>query len=152
MYSQLLTQKSPFSLIIMFEVFFDAQLQAVIIKLEGFLTPENYKVAWNKVIQLLLEKKCHLILADASKHSVISKENQEWFKETLLPQISDTSGTLGKPIRFARIASNDVFNQAIMEKLAAFFSENTTEAFFDFKPCSSLQEAKSWLMQKAAQA
>ncbi|HAI76154.1 MAG TPA: hypothetical protein DCM08_07880, partial [Microscillaceae bacterium] len=140
--------KNTFPLIIMFEVFFDAPLQAVIIKLEGFLTPENYKIAWNKVIALLLEKKCHLILADASQHSVISKENQAWFKETLLPQISQTSATLGKPIRFARIASNDVFNQAIMEKLSAFFSDTTTEAFFDFKPCKSLQEAKSWLMQQ----
>jgi hypothetical protein len=52
----------------------------------GFCTSEEYREGQKKSVELFLQKRCKNFISDASKASLLKKEDTDWVTEVITPQ------------------------------------------------------------------
>ena len=67
-------------------IYWDEEVECVHIECKGFAYGEMYREGLNKGLQLLINKKSRLWLADLQKMRLLNQEDQKWTNSDWLPR------------------------------------------------------------------
>jgi hypothetical protein len=112
------------------------EIEAVNIKWFGYARSEEFRLACNKALDLMEEKKSHKFLTDNSEAVVFSTDDQKWLNEDWIPRAKfagyKVSATiLSQKQRFTKLAVDNIVHGRGKE--------------FDAQSFYSVEEAKIWL-------
>ncbi|WP_205503605.1 STAS/SEC14 domain-containing protein [Rufibacter psychrotolerans] len=126
------------------ELSYDDELSTAYAVWNGFLSSEEFREATQKCIELMEEQGITRWLADNRKMRVIRQADQQWFAETIIPRMLNTSLR-----RIATLVSEDVFNKMAVEQLMQRANSKEQMTIRDFNQEAA---ALAWLMAPLSQA
>ncbi|MBR07168.1 MAG: hypothetical protein CMP48_05730 [Rickettsiales bacterium] len=121
------------------KVYHHADINAVHLEWHGFATPELFKEACEKALDLIVKNKSSKVIADNRKSSVVSQENQEYLMNEWFPAAYD-KGYRSSAI----VVAENVLNQMSVKNIV----QKMDQGKFEVQHCQSVDEAKSWLATK----
>jgi hypothetical protein len=119
-----------------YNIYFDAEINSVIMEWDGYATSNQFKEGTELMLNILIENKCHKVLADIKDMILIGMEDQKWLDTHFLP----------RAIQFgfkaiAIIKPDNYFNKVAVESISYKVDHNKLAInFFD-----NISEAKNWL-------
>lgn len=119
-----------------YNIFFDQQLDAVVMEWDGYATSDQFKEGTELMLNTLIQNNTHKVLADIKDMVMIGMEDQKWLEKDFLPRAINfgfRAIAIVKPdYYFNRVAVESVCYKVDKEKL--------TINFFD-----DIDTAKKWL-------
>ena len=117
-------------------VYFHSDLHVVHLDWNGYATPEQFMEACDFSLNVLVERKATKMIADNSKVSVVSAENQRWLIEDWFPRAVEEGFQYSAVIQ----SNRDTVKSALQLIVSQISNKHVIVQYFD-----GLSPAKAWL-------
>ncbi|MEP6676160.1 MAG: STAS/SEC14 domain-containing protein [Ferruginibacter sp.] len=119
-----------------YNIYFDAEINAVVMKWNGYATSEQFKEGTELMLNTLIRNNTSKVLADIKDMVLIGMEDQQWLDKTFLPRATDFGFKT-----IAMIWPDHYFNKVAVENISYKIDRQKLSInFFD-----DLSEARAWL-------
>lgn len=117
---------------IIYNVFFDQELDGVVMEWEGYATSAQFKEGTELMLDILVKHKAYKVLADIKKMTLIGREDQKWLEVDFLPRAIDLGFRVLAIVKpdayFNRVAAETISYNVDQEKLIILFFDEVMEA------------------------
>jgi len=115
----------------------DDELKAVHNEWRGFIYGDDYKLALNKILELLIQKKADRMFSDTRKLRVLNQDDQKWAGTDWIPRVRDA----GLKYQAIIIPSSQLANMAVRNTInKATLTGSTETQYFD-----DVEKAREWM-------
>ncbi len=119
------------------DVFYNVHLHAVQTKWKGvFVFGDEFRNIMNKITDLLIEKKTHIIIADARNMKIIDPDDQAWILYNWYPRTTKAGFNFE-----ALIVTKDSFNERSINQIVEYYDERKIQTVYFY----SYEEAAKWI-------
>ena len=116
----------------------DTENKVMYVVWNGFITSEQYREVFIKLLDLLKEHKIVRLLTDTRKQGVISPTDRKWLETEIVPE------AVKNGLKYsATVVTKDVFKQYYMNEIVNSSKQKGME---DFRLFDDDKEAKEWLL------
>lgn len=119
----------------------DEVSRSAVIAWSKFASSEQFRLAMNKLIELLTLKQTGQILADTRQQGVISLEDQDWTNKDWYPRAVKAGYK-----RIAIVLPHNVITQMSINRVMQTAHPEVEESYFE-----KIEEATTWLATKSRQ-
>jgi hypothetical protein len=121
-----------------YNVYFDANINAVVMEWNGYATSEQFKQGTELMLNVLIQNKASKVLADITDMTLIGSEDQLWVENHFLPRATNFGFKA-----IAIIKPRSYFNKVAVESISYKVNKDKlTINFFDNK-----EDATEWLIK-----
>lgn len=132
-----------------YSIKWESNYRALVIKVTGFLSHENYKACWTKALDEAENNEPLFLLIDLKESAVITLENREWLQEVYFPRLYRLPNF--DKLEVVRVLSSGAFGQISIHNIDKTRTEKDSHIKKESVDFKSFEMAMAYIKRQYAQ-